>query len=154
MAQVLISMVAAVMAISSFAQGFVLPHYAQIMGIDYEYADETPAAPTPTPSYIMRIAQSNELGEPGVADVTKFIDADAAAPTNQPDSAKLATNDRPKVINNKSTADTTSTEQRRQGKTLTYTELDKLLANWQMDKERNAYEMQGNKQYGLNARHY
>lgn len=151
MAQVLILIVAAVVAISSFAQGFVLPHYAQLMGVDYEYVEETPAAPTSTPSYIMRIGQSNELGEPTTAEVTKFIDA--AAPTNQPDSAKLA-NAEPQVLNNKSTMDAAGAEQRRQGKTLTYTELDKLLANWQMDRERNAYEMQASKQYGANARHY
>nr|XP_014089692.2 uncharacterized protein LOC106617193 isoform X1 [Bactrocera oleae]XP_036228498.1 uncharacterized protein LOC106617193 isoform X1 [Bactrocera oleae] len=129
MAQVFITLVVAVLALSSFAQGFVLPHYAQLMGNDYEYVEETPSAPTPTPSYIMRIAQSNELGEPVVAEVTKFID-------------------------NKSTADAASADQRRQGKTLTYTELDKLLANWQMAKERNAYEMQGDRRYGGYARHY
>lgn len=153
MAQVLILIMVAAVAISSFAQGFVLPHYAQLIGVDYEYVEETTAAPTPTPSYIMRIAQPNVLGEPGVAEVTQFIDA-AAAPTNQPDNTKLAKSEDPNVTNKKSTADATSVEQWRQGKTLTYTELDKLLANWQMDKERNAYEMQAGKQYGVNARHY
>uniref|UniRef100_W8BK03 Uncharacterized protein n=1 Tax=Ceratitis capitata TaxID=7213 RepID=W8BK03_CERCA len=128
-------MLAALAFMVSAAQGFVLPHYAQLMGADYEYAEETPAAPTPTPNYIMRIAHPNELSaETAVSEVTKFIDA--AASINKEDGTKRHEAD------GKRAGDALDATQHRQGKTLTYTELDKLLANWQMDKERNAYEMQ------------
>ncbi|XP_036338755.1 uncharacterized protein LOC118748444 isoform X1 [Rhagoletis pomonella] len=150
MAQAVLLLMAAIMAISSLTQGFVLPHFAQLMGADYEYAEETPAAPTPTTNYIMRIAHPNELREPGVAEVTKFIDAGAAkaaAPTSNQESAEANSAGEAKVAHKAGEEPC-----RRQGKTLTYTELDQLLANWQMDKERNAYNMQASNRYGIHAR--
>ncbi|XP_053952252.1 uncharacterized protein LOC128859327 [Anastrepha ludens] len=150
MAQLVLLIMAAIVGTSSFAQGFVLPHFAQLMGADYEYVEETPAAPIPTPNYIMRIAHHNELREPGLAEVTKFIDA--AAPSNNHESAESNAIEASKLAHKRTGATANDEQRRRQNKTLTYTELDQLLAHWQLDKQRNTYEMQTSNRRGIDAR--